>query len=69
MHLFLGRSSLGVSALGDHLYAVAGSDGWKCLSSVEKYDPFTNHWTFTTSLNINRRGLALTEHNGKTCIG
>ena len=69
LHLCLfcisGRCSLGVAALGDHLYAVAGSDGWKCLSSTEKYDSVTQRWTFAAPLNINRRGLGLTEHNGK----
>ena len=59
------RCSLGVAALGGHVYAVAGSDGYRCLNSAERYDPITNLWSFIAPLKINRRGLGLVEHNGE----
>lgn len=51
------RHRLGVAVLDGLLYAVAGSHGTNCLSSVERYDPSTDEWTSVASLSLARYGL------------
>ncbi|XP_075528142.1 uncharacterized protein LOC142560156 isoform X2 [Dermacentor variabilis] len=51
------RHRLGLAALDGLLYAVAGSHGTNCLSSVERYDPSTNAWTSVAGLSLPRYGL------------
>ena len=42
------RDAVGVSLLGDKLYAVGGYDGQQ-LNDVECYDPQTNEWNKVTA--------------------
>ncbi|XP_049515170.1 kelch-like ECH-associated protein 1 isoform X2 [Dermacentor silvarum] len=51
------RHRLGLAVLDGLLYAVAGSHGTNCLSSVERYDPSTNAWTSVAGLSLARYGL------------
>lgn len=51
------RHRLGVAVLDGLLYAIAGSHGTNCLSSVERYDPVTDEWTSVASLSVARYGL------------
>ncbi|KAL1469296.1 hypothetical protein MTO96_004998 [Rhipicephalus appendiculatus] len=51
------RHRLGVAVLDGLLYAVAGSHGTNCLSSVERYDPSTDEWTSVAGLSLARYGL------------
>lgn len=53
----LPRHRLGVAVLEGFLYAVAGSHGTNCLSSVERYDPVTDEWTSVAGLSLARYGL------------
>ena len=39
------RDAVGVSLLGDRLYAVGGYDGTHYLTEVECYDPQNNEWS------------------------
>ncbi len=39
------RDAVGVSLLGDRLYAVGGYDGQSYLNTVESYDAQNNEWT------------------------
>ena len=48
------RDAVGVSCLGNKLYAVGGYDGLKYLSAVESYDPQRNEWQEVASLNSGR---------------
>lgn len=49
-------------ALQGHLYAIGG----ECLSSVERYDPRTNRWTFVASLPNETFAVA---HRATACNG
>lgn len=49
-------------ALDDHVYAIGG----ECLSTVERYDPRTNRWTFVASLPNDTFAVA---HRATTCNG
>ncbi|KAE8584557.1 hypothetical protein XENTR_v10021014 [Xenopus tropicalis] len=57
--LSIPRDAVGVSPLGDRLYAVGGYDGQSYLNIVESYDAQTNEWTQDVSLNIGRAGACL----------
>ena len=39
------RCGVGVTVLGDFLYAIGGHDGTSYLNSIERYDPKTNQWS------------------------
>lgn len=49
-------------ALQDHIYAIGG----ECLSTVERYDPRTNRWTFVAPLPNDTFAVA---HRATTCNG
>lgn len=49
-------------ALQDHVYAIGG----ECLSTVERYDPRTNRWTFVAPLPNDTFAVA---HRATTCNG
>lgn len=44
------RSAGGVSALGEHVYALGGHDGLSIFDSVERYCPKTDTWTKVTPM-------------------
>jgi hypothetical protein len=39
-----------MAALDGYIYAIGGYDGTSRLSTVERYCPKTNRWTFVASL-------------------
>lgn len=43
-NLSLGRDAIGVSPLGNSLFAVGGYSGSQYVKTVEFYDPDTNEW-------------------------
>ena len=45
---------MGVGILGDVIYSLGGYDGRDCLSSVERFDPKTETWEYTTPISITR---------------
>lgn len=45
------RRALSAVTLADGIYAIGGFDGQNYLSSVEKYDEYTNTWTMITAMN------------------
>lgn len=54
------RSSCGLAALGDVLYAVGGNAGDDSIhDSVECFDPAMNKWRPCASVSIGRSGLSL----------
>ena len=46
-----------VAVLGGFLYAVAGYDGTRELSSLERFDPSTNVWSFVAAMTTTRFSL------------
>jgi len=50
------RDAVGVSWLGDRLYAIGGFDGTGYLKAVECYDPIANEWHEAAPLKIGRAG-------------
>uniref|UniRef100_A0A7I4YED3 BTB domain-containing protein n=1 Tax=Haemonchus contortus TaxID=6289 RepID=A0A7I4YED3_HAECO len=63
------RYSLGVAALGDHLYAVGGSNGIRhdrSLNIVECYDVRRNEWTSVAPMGTGRGSLCVSVLDG--CI-
>ncbi|XP_039288119.1 LOW QUALITY PROTEIN: kelch-like protein 5 [Nilaparvata lugens] len=58
-NMSVGRDSVGVSLLGDHLFAVGGYDGQYYLQLVEAYDSQTNEWNQVASLNTGRAGACV----------
>lgn len=47
------------------IYAIGGTNGWKCLTEVEVFDPVTNEWSMLPQLNIARRGAGVDVYQGK----
>ncbi|XP_062889188.1 uncharacterized protein klhdc7a [Mobula hypostoma] len=56
------RPNCKLVALDGHLYAIGG----ECLSTMEKYDPRTDRWTFTAPL---PRGIFAVTHKATVCNG
>jgi hypothetical protein len=52
------RRALAVVAMPDGIYAIGGYDGSKYLSSIEKYDLFTETWTTVKPMNVARCTLS-----------
>lgn len=52
--LSVGRDLIGVTLLGNMLFAVGGYDGQQYLKIVEKYDAEKNEWIQTAPLNFCR---------------
>ncbi|XP_078601434.1 kelch-like protein 5 isoform X2 [Branchiostoma floridae x Branchiostoma japonicum] len=55
------RDAVGVSLLGDRVYAVGGYDGQSYLNTVECYDPQTNEWNQAAPLCTGRAGACLVQ--------
>lgn len=55
----IGRDAVGISLLGDRLFAVGGYDGQQYLTLVEAYDPVTNEWNKVKPLNTGRAGASI----------
>lgn len=53
------RDAVGVSWLGDKIYAIGGYDGTKYLNDVECYDPIKNEWQQVKGLNTGRAGACV----------
>ena len=49
-----GRSGVGVAILGDAIYSLGGYDGCNCLTSVERFDPGSESWRYTTPISVTR---------------
>nr|CAD7264941.1 unnamed protein product [Timema shepardi] len=54
-----GRDAIGVSLLGDRLFAVGGYDGQQYLKLVEAYDAQNNEWQQVAPLNTGRAGACV----------
>lgn len=54
--------------LNDELYVIAGFDGMRRLTSVEKYSPQSNQWVLVKPLNTPRSDAAAVVHNGTIYI-
>ncbi|KAH3792141.1 hypothetical protein DPMN_145632 [Dreissena polymorpha] len=61
---FTARYQAAVAIFRNKIYAVGGTNGWKCLSEVEVYDPEVNEWTMHSQLNIARRGAGIDVFQG-----
>jgi N-acetylneuraminic acid mutarotase len=57
-----GRGALSVVAVDGRLYAIGGFNG-RYLSSVERYDPLTDSWTYCESLQQPRSGCGIAHIN------
>lgn len=44
------RGRISAAVLNGFLYVTGGSDGWKELSCVERYDPATNKWKYVPNM-------------------
>ncbi|XP_013786072.1 kelch-like protein 5 [Limulus polyphemus] len=55
----IGRDAIGVSVLGDKLFAIGGYDGQAYLNLVETYDPQTNEWSKVQHLATGRAGMCV----------
>ncbi|XP_043244358.1 kelch-like ECH-associated protein 1B isoform X2 [Amphibalanus amphitrite] len=53
------RSRLGVGVLDGYLYAVGGSNGQECLSSIERYCPDREFWAQLRPMATPRTGLGV----------
>jgi len=60
-YLFLPYYSMlaGVCSLDQYIYAVGGYDGSSQLSSVERYDVWSDQWTTITSMSCPRSALSV----------
>ncbi len=67
-HVLTGRSQAGLCAHDGKLMAVGGGDSWQCLSSVERYDPSDNKWTYLPSMATARRGAGVVMFKGLSCV-
>ncbi|WAR31846.1 NS1BB-like protein [Mya arenaria] len=50
------------------IYAIGGTNDWKCLNEVEVYDPVTNEWSQHSHMNIARRGAGVDVYKGKIYV-
>jgi len=64
----------GVCSLDQYIYAVGGYDGSSQLSSVERYDVWSDQWTTITPMSCPRSALSVGVINnsiyaiGKLCL-
>lgn len=58
------RCYVSVAAVDGTIYAMGGFDLLNRHSSVEKYIPELNQWTFVADMNQARSDASATEHNG-----
>lgn len=61
---FSERFQPAVIVFRNKIYAIGGTNGWKCLNEVEVYDPQTNEWSLLSHLNIGRRGAGVDIYKG-----
>ena len=50
------------------IWAIGGTNGWKCLTDTEVYDAETDTWSPGPPLNIPRRGPGVAVYDGMFCI-
>lgn len=64
------RSSVGVTAYDDHVYAIGGfcGDLHECLDTVERYDPKTDRWYPVSKMFTKRSGPAVCTYDGKIYV-
>lgn len=55
----MGRDSIGLTVLGDTLFACGGYDGNQYVKMVEKYDAEKNEWIQTAPLNCCRAAVCV----------
>lgn len=55
-------------AVGNDIYVIAGFDGTRRLTSVERYSITTKQWTIMQELNTPRSDAAAVAHNGQIYI-
>ena len=48
----------------DQIWAIGGTNGWKCLTETEMYDSQSDTWSPGPPLNIARRGPGIAVFNG-----
>jgi len=53
-----------VAVFRNKIYAIGGTNEWKCLNEVEVYDPALNEWSVHSHMNIARRGAGVGIHQG-----
>ena len=56
---------MAVCCFEKQIWAVGGTNGWKCLTDTELYDTERNVWVPGPPLNIARRGPGIAEYNGR----
>ena len=61
---FSERFQVAVTEFRNKIYAIGGTNGWKCLNEVEVYDPLTHEWSLSSHLNIARRGAGVDVYQG-----
>ena len=49
----------------DQIWAIGGTNGWKCLTETEMYDSQSDTWSPGPPLNIARRGPGIAVFNGE----
>jgi hypothetical protein len=59
------RFGVALAAVNGKLYAIGGSNGSSAVSTVEKYDPFLDTWTYVSSMMNSRSDLAVAVVNSK----
>lgn len=59
------RCYISVAVLDGFIYAIGGFDGHGRLKSTERYDPDTNQWTLTASMNERRSDASATSLQGR----
>ena len=64
---------MALACLGGPIYAVGGLDDTTCFSTVERYDPAMDVWTFVAPMLTPRGGVGLTTLKVSTvctlCVG
>lgn len=50
------------------IWAIGGTNGWKCLTDTEVYDAETDTWSPGPPLNIPRRGPGVAMYDGMSYI-
>ncbi|XP_013395524.1 kelch-like protein diablo [Lingula anatina] len=57
------RSELGLAMLDGFIYAVGGWEGTARLDTVERYNPFSNSWSFVAPMKISVTSPAVVAHD------
>ncbi|EDO29442.1 predicted protein [Nematostella vectensis] len=59
------RWGAAVGAIGSFLYICGGSDDASRLETVERFDPFTNVWVPSVSMDASRNGVGVAAGHGR----